>query len=106
MRLSGTQECQKKIESLLKQGPTGLMRLRELLPLIFDSHGVFTREGQMELLKACSLQPVQQAIPFHQVTFAPHPLELQGGVQEEELSVSLQQPSGPRMRERRTGRPA
>lgn len=82
------------------------MRLRELLPLLFDSHGVFTTEGQMELLRACSLHPVQQAIPFHQVTFAPHPLELARGVQEEGLSVSLQQPSGPRMRERRTVRPA
>ncbi len=70
MRPGGTEECKRKIESFLNQGPEGLARLRELLPLIFDSHRVFTKETQMSLLRQCSLAPIQQTTPFHQVTFA------------------------------------
>ena len=98
MSWSGTQECQRKIENFLSQGRMGLVRLRELLPLLFDIHGIFTTESQMRVLRACSLQPVQLTTPFHQVTFAPHPAE--SGAQEEELSVSSQQPAGPTGRER------
>ena len=67
---SDTLECQRKIESYLNRGPESLMRLKEVLPLIFDSHRVWTMEGQMRLLRACSLQPVLQKTPFHHVTFA------------------------------------
>ena len=75
MRPGGTVECQRKIESFLNQEPESLARLRELLPFLFDSHRVFTTEGQMELLKACSLVPIRQTVPFHQVTFLPCPGE-------------------------------
>ena len=67
---SDTLECQRKIESYLNRGPESLTRLRELLPLIFDSHRLWTMESQMQMLRACSLQPVLQKTPFHHVTFA------------------------------------
>lgn len=69
----GTQECQREIESFLCQGPESKGRLKELLPLIFDSHGVWTLEGQATVLRACSLKPIHQKTPFHHVTFAIQP---------------------------------
>jgi hypothetical protein len=67
-------------------------RLKEMLPLIFDSHGIFTREGQMELLMACSLEPIQTEAPWHQVTFA---VPSQTSAEEEADSTLCQIPSGP-----------
>ncbi len=65
-----TLECQRKIQSYLNRGPASLMRLKEHLPLLFDSHRMWTREGQAQLLRSCSLQPVFLTTPFHHVTFA------------------------------------
>ncbi len=36
--------------SFVNQGPSRLARLRELLPLMFDSHRIFTTEGKLSLL--------------------------------------------------------
>lgn len=88
MRPGGTVECQRKIESFLNQGPEMLARLKELLPIIFDSHRVFTKEEQMRLLSRCSLAPILIGTPFHQVTFALRP--------EEGPSTSSQGPSSVR----------
>jgi hypothetical protein len=68
-----TLECRRKILSYMNRGPASLMRLKEQLPLLFDSHRMWTREGQAQLLRSCSLQPVFQKTPFHHVTFALEP---------------------------------
>ena len=70
-----TMDCRQSILQLVEQGPSGLMRLRERLQVIFDSHQVLTREAQMDVLRACSLTPLLRTRPWCHVTFAPHPLE-------------------------------
>jgi hypothetical protein len=84
--------------SFVNQGPSGLARLRELLPMMFDSHRIFTTEGQMRLLRDCSLQPLLQTDPFHQVTFV-----LPEGWEE---ALSTSSPSPRRESRRRRARPA
>ena len=91
MQLGDTQECHRKIESFLKQGQPGMARLKELLPLIFDSHKVLTLDAQKEVLRACNLDPICQTRPFHQVTFALPLLE-----PSEETSTSFPELSRPR----------
>ena len=70
-----TMDCRQTILQLVEQGPSGLMRLRERLQVIFDSHRVLTREAQTDVLRACSLTPLLRTRPWCHVTFAPHPLE-------------------------------
>jgi len=92
MRLGGTRECRTKIEAFVRMGPTGLSRLKELLPVLFDSHGVWTMEGQMELLRTCRLVPILSREPWSQVTIA---------LSWEEDSDSSDQPPGPDLTESR-----
>ncbi len=75
MHFGGTLECKQRIIEFVSQGQPGIVRLRELLPLIFDSHRILTREAQMDLLRACSLSPIECRSPWHHVTFETHPSE-------------------------------
>ena len=77
MYLGGTQECKQRIIEFLDQGPPGIIRLREVLPLLFDSHRILTTESQMNLLRMCSLSPILSRSPWHQVTFETHRLEME-----------------------------
>ena len=99
MRRVGPTECKQTILNLVNQGPSGLARLRELLPVIFDSHQIFTREAQARLLRECSLTPVMQTAPFHQVLCV-----------ESQQTTASSQPERPRRRRERraleTSRPS
>lgn len=63
------ESCKETIRSFVRQGPSGLARLKELLPVLFDSHRIFTVERQSQVLTDCLLMPVFQTRPFHHVTF-------------------------------------
>lgn len=63
------ESCKETIRSFVSQGPSGLARLKELLPVLFDSYRIFTVERQTEVLRDCFLMPVLQTKPFHHVTF-------------------------------------
>jgi hypothetical protein len=57
MRSGGTEECRLKILEFMNRGSQGLLRLRELLSVLFDFYRIPTREGQAKLLRACRLTP-------------------------------------------------
>ena len=85
MNRGGTEECLQKMLEFKSQGSQGLLRLREVLPVLFDFHRILTREGRTKLLRACLLTPTEQ----------------EGGLTfvmpcEEELSISShpRQPNG------------
>ena len=68
MQCRSTQECHKTILEYASQGPQGLARLREILPVLFDYHRILTREARASLLRTCALTPV--LCRNGQVTFA------------------------------------
>jgi hypothetical protein len=90
MRVGGARECLHQMKQYVER--KAFQRLKEMLPLIFDSHGIFTREAQMELLMACSLEPIQTEDPWHQVTFA---VPSQMFAEEEADSTLCRIPLGP-----------
>lgn len=57
-------------------GSSGLLRLKERLPLIFDSHKILTNEAKMRILRECSLTPIIETTPVHEVTFLLTPGDL------------------------------
>ena len=73
MVLTGHETCKKIIKNFVTPSGEKLARLKELLPLIFDSQRIFTMEAQKKILMECSLIPVREYRPFHCVTFRLEP---------------------------------
>lgn len=64
-----TKACKKSIMELVGMGSSGLLRLKERLPLIFDSHRILTNEAKRRILRECSLQPILETTPVHEISF-------------------------------------
>lgn len=65
--LLGIKDCVNSIQQFLVQEMGSLRRLKELLPVYFDLHQVYTLEAQREILRACNLVPIQEKF---RVTFS------------------------------------
>lgn len=68
MNLGGTQACKTTIQDFV--AAKNLRRLKEMLPVIFDVHGIYARDTQLSVLRECNLVPVVERLPWPQVTFA------------------------------------
>jgi hypothetical protein len=63
-------ECATAIRRFLNQDCGGLRRLKDLLPVFFSWHRVYTIETQREILRQCNLTPTTEGA---QVTFLLQP---------------------------------
>ncbi len=71
-----TTACKQTIMELVGMGSSGLLKLKERLPLIFDSHRILTNEAKRRILRECSLQPILETTPVHEISFLLTPGDL------------------------------
>jgi len=64
MSCGGTRRCKTTIQHFTSSRQ--LARLRDLLPVIFESNGIYTLEQQATILRECSLTPV---VSNHMMSF-------------------------------------
>ena len=69
MSCKDTLACKTTILEHVGMGRTGLLRLKEQLSLIFDSHRIQTNETRRRILIECNLQPILVTSPVHELSF-------------------------------------